>query len=353
MKWNKNNIGNWKTTIALLFAAIAICLLHMYAPPGIMEAVYGQSVFPVIRKIQNGLFSWLPFSAILILLIGLIFIIVRFFRRTIRKKDWVNILKVIISVLSIVYISFYILWGFNYDRPDLQSRLNWETERISADDFLDFARSRVDSLNRLRIRLDTTAFNYKEVAKELAISASRVAREYGYAFSKNVPSRQLSPKGILMRFSTAGFYFPFTGECNIDAGLHKLEKPSVMAHEIFHGLGVSGEGDCNFLAYWVCQDSQSDFVRYSGELDLWYYLMRDLRQVSPEYLDSLRSTLSEEVVADFESIRANNRKYPDIMPATRDAIYNAYLKSNEISTGIHDYNRITQMVLQAYILGHL
>ena len=53
--------------------------------------------------------------------------------------------------------------------------------------------------------------------------------------------RQILPQGILLRISTAGFYNPLTGECNIDKGLHPLQKPFVMAHELFHGMGITGE----------------------------------------------------------------------------------------------------------------
>ncbi len=59
------------------------------------------------------------------------------------------------------------------------------------------------------------------------------------------------PKGV--RFSTAlsamdftGFYFPFTGEANLNIDSPACYLPSTIAHEMAHQRGIASEQECNF-----------------------------------------------------------------------------------------------------------
>ncbi|MCB0582976.1 MAG: DUF3810 family protein, partial [Phaeodactylibacter sp.] len=72
-----------------------------------------------------------------------------------------------------------------------------------------------------------------------------------------------------------GLYFPFTGEGHIDAGLHPLQKPYVMAHELAHGYGFGDEGTCNFLGYLACIGSDDPVIAYIGHLNYWRTLAAD------------------------------------------------------------------------------
>ena len=185
----------------------------------------------------------------------------------------------------------------------------------------------------------------RSIESKLRTATSKIAREIGYTASSNIRCRKLFPKGILLRLGTAGFYNPFTGECNIDDGLHPLQKPFVMAHEFFHGLGVSGEGDCNFLAYITCFQSTDPFIKYAGQLGYWRYLRRGFFQSDPEKYEEAMEQTPEAVLNDLAEIAASIRKYPDIAPRMRDAMYTAYLKSNKIEDGMANYHQIVPLVM--------
>ncbi len=147
-----------------------------------------------------------------------------------------------------------------------------------------------------------------------------------------------------MRISTAGFYLPFTGECNIDAGLHPIQLPFVVAHEYAHAYGITDEGSCNFLAYLSCNQSADPFVRYAGSLSYWRYIAGNYQAYYPKEYALFRKQLPKGIIADLDAINANGRKYPDILPRVRDFAYDSYLKSQGIEEGLESYSRIIMLV---------
>jgi hypothetical protein len=45
-------------------------------------------------------------------------------------------------------------------------------------------------------------------------------------------------------------------------------------------------------------------------------------------------------------IRQNDKKYPDLMPRIRDAVYSSYLKRHGVKGGLRSYNYVVMMVDQ-------
>jgi hypothetical protein len=168
--------------------------------------------------------------------------------------------------------------------------------------------------------------------------------QYGYPTPGIVRARQLWPKGLLLRISTAGVYIPFTGEGNVDAGLHFLQLPFVLAHEMSHAYGFGDEGTCNFLAYLTCTESSDPFLKYVGYLYYWRYVASEYQSIQPKKYKEFRSTLPPGLIADLTAIQEEMEKYPDIFPGIRDATYNAYLQAQGIHEGMKNYDRVIMLV---------
>jgi hypothetical protein len=335
----------------------AFCLLvHWFVPARIVEVVHGQGIFPLVSWVLDHTLNLLPFSIIYLIIPLLLFGLLRSFKgfqlRSLRRwQTWSNFFLQTISFFGLIVALFYIFWGFNYDRLQLSDRLSWTISPILPEEFLVEGKLQAHRLGQFTseqregIATNVTYQHYRLLEAIMRKEARQLAEELGYLDRERVRCRQLAPSGILLRISTAGFYNPLTGECNIDKGLHPLQKPFVMAHEFFHGMGVTGEGDCNFLAYILCSRSKVDYVRYSGELCYWRYMRHALRRSQEAIYDELVEGLPLFVNQDLDEIDEIILKYPDIAPHMRDALYNAYLRSNKIGDGMANYNRILQLVI--------
>ena len=335
-----------------IFLGLGSIAAHRMMPEHLIEQFYGQRIFPLISWTIDHTISRFPFAAfylLLILALLTLYFLIKSLVKTFRSKPWRagRLLMSIAGILGYVVFGFYLLWGFNYDRVQLHDRLSWEAISIEKDNLIEEGWHQIDELKSFENPVDWRGskedYHFLEVV--IRNRVVEMADRLGYLGRERVRCRQLVPEGILLRISTAGFYNPFTGECNIDGGLHPLQKPFVIAHEFFHGMGVTGEGDCNFLAYLICHQSADEFVRYSGELSYWRYLQYSLRRTDPEVFKKMWDALPDQVINDLQAIDAQMRKYPDIMPRFRDMIYSAYLKSNKIHDGMANYSKIVRLTM--------
>ena len=62
----------------------------------------------------------------------------------------------------------------------------------------------------------------------------------------------------------SGVSFLPTGEANYNYQVPNVDLPFVMAHEIAHTKGVMNETDANYLAMYVCLNSEVPYLQYSA-----------------------------------------------------------------------------------------
>ena len=136
----------------------------------------------------------------------------------------------------------------------------------------------------------------------------------------------------MFRWSTAGIYWPFSGECNVENGLHRIAKPEITSHELAHAYGVTDEGDCNLIAYYACSQSENAEMVYSAAINYFKELLMSTKD-DAQYLNKL----VEEVKFDLQDIRDQHRKFPRFSPKLRDKVYDAYLRANRVEEGIASY----------------
>lgn len=325
------------------------------ASPELIEEAYSRGVFQGIRLLFSLVAGWLPFALVYVLFGAVVFwavkSLIRFFQ---NKEPWQN--KLVGSLTSLLAFAggvtflFLFLWGFNYGRVPLENQINIEPKPLTVNELkkeLDYVTAEVIRLREQlpgagdsALSIDFLPKNTEREMRDLLVAE---LEEAGYPTSSKVRGRLLFPKGLLLRISTAGVYIPFTGEGHIDPGLHHLQLPFVMAHEMSHGYGFGDEGTCNFLAYLSCLRSENDYLKYIGQLYFFRYVASDYRSYRPEEYKVFYQNLPEGVKNDLRAIRREMEKYPDIFPKFRDATYNAYLKAQGISEGLKNYNRVTML----------
>jgi len=250
-----------------------------------------------------------------------------------------------------VLFFFLLLWGYNYSRVPLEDQLGLDLKPLHVEQLWVELREEGEQLKVLRRELPglrTEAIGEAalptDLEDRLREALENWLEEQGFPTVGQVRVKPIFPKGIFLRFSSAGLYFPWTGEGQYDAGLHPLQKISVLAHELGHGYGFGDEGSCNFLSYVACTSSDDPLIAYAGHLDHWRTLAIQYRRYAPEkYLD-YRKSLPLGVQADLDAINETLLRYPDIMPAFRYRAYDAYLKAQGIEEGMKNYSRVVMLV---------
>jgi hypothetical protein len=148
-----------------------------------------------------------------------------------------------------------------------------------------------------------------------------------------------------MRFGSSGFYFPFTGEAYFSGLLTPVEIPFILAHEMAHGYGFSREDTANFLAYLTCISSDDAFIKYSGCLVYFNHIARELYRVSPGEYKELKNKLPPGIIADLLTKHRNWEKYRGWIMNWGKRVYDTYLKTQGIKSGIKSYNRLVVLAV--------
>lgn len=322
-----------------------------------IETYYSRGVFPYIRMAQDAISSLFPAALIYLLLGGLVLYIsfqaARFFRRPLSWQS--RLLSGLYSVLSFVAGSvffFQVLWGWNYARIPVETQLKLDLSPFAVEELESTFLRVTDSLLLLRNRLqasDSSALDARWLSEDmdqrLRRNLKNTLEELGFEHQGLVRARSLHPEGVLLRFGTSGIYLPWTGEGHYDAGLHPLQLPFVIAHEMAHGYGFGDEGICNFWAYLTCMRSTSDFIRYAGLLGYWRYLASAYRQHAPDaYRTAYYEHLSPSLRSDLRAIHENSDRFPDLMPRFRNYAYESYLKAQGVEEGLKSYGRVVMLV---------
>ncbi len=257
----------------------------------------------------------------------------------------------LLSFLGTTLFWFLFLWGFNYGRIPIETQLALQPHALDSAQIRQALFTETDLLLRARPTIpgaDSTALNRKQLPPDLEAHIRPLVeaqlREMGYPAASRLRARRLLPRGILLRISTAGFYLPFTGECNLDAGLHPIQIPFVMAHEFAHGYGITDEGACNFIAYLACCRAPDGFIRYSGHYGYWRYLRSAFYRLAPDAFEAYLADLDPVLRTDARAVRKNSEAYPDLFPKFRNLTYDTYLKAQGVREGLRSYNRVVLLV---------
>ena len=329
--------------------------------PFLVDTIYYKGIFQIVRAVYDHTLGLLPVPMVYVLFLILVWVIARILDniwKQITRKEVNVIQKITASIIAVVnplgYIifAFYALWGWNYQRTSFEQRMEFTEIKP---DTIALYRETLEVMEvlyeqRMGILDDSMHFEQEllptNMESELREVQEKLISSWGEPTTGRVRIRKLRPSGILLRISTSGVYIPFVCEGHVDAGLHTLQFPFTMAHEMAHGYGYTDEGVCNFVGFLTCLQSEDKVLNYSGLLGYWRYQLSHLRTHAPYSYNMIRRQMPDAIRMDLNDIADQMDKYPDLFPKVRNAVYDSYLKSHGVKSGIANYNDIVRLVAQ-------
>lgn len=244
---------------------------------------------------------------------------------------------------ALVVVALYALWfqcgwGWNYDRAPIETRVRYDSARITPAAMASLRSRAIAELNALAPAAHARA------AKPLDLAALRAdwlpaVKRAGDDWTPRTIAPKFTLAGPFMDLNgTAGFVNPLALTAQLAPDLLWFERPFDLAHEWSHLAGYAREDEANYLAAIACVRSSDPVVRYSGWMELFLALPR---------LDRYpRALFTPLVWSDFAAMRARDRRHVNLAFARWSwRTYNAYLKSNRIASGIANYDEVTRLML--------
>lgn len=332
------------TKIILVVVALVLFLLPL--PASLIERAYSNGLYSFLQTLLTPVANLAPFAVVDVLLVTLIiglpaWWIIRI-RRAGRGRRWRAAGRMAFNTLALaaaLYITFLILWGFNYERAPLAAKLDFDAARVSAQSAVDLRRNVIEQLNREAAARRTDWPDESEWREPLLVAFNKTVRELGNR--RGIAAGR--PKRTLMNFYLAaagveGFVNPFGLEVVLESSVLPFEKPFLLAHEWGHLAGFADESEASFVGLLACLHSDSSAIRYAGWLALYLYLPDDPEgepvHLAPEVLADLRA------IAEREARRRNAT-----ISRVQWKVYDQFLKASGVEAGIASYGMLVRLVL--------
>ena len=327
-----------------LAALVFLLVLAAARNPLVVEEYYSDLFYKRFARLFSSFSGLFPFSlwdvfwfsAILSFLTAIVLV----FMKRVRLK---SLLLRTGQIISILYVYFYISWGFNYFRPDIEKRIGLEMQQVDENLF----RVMLDSAI-IRVNKSYTAVRYEDYPEidrkiEESYANSSGILDINYPNGSRIPKKMIFSR-LIAKFGISGYFGPFFNEINLNKRLLPMEYPFLLAHEKAHQFGISRESDANLAAFVVCTRSDDRRIVYSGNLALLLYFMEDA-----QYLGDYKNYLRKLDKPVLDEIRFRQEYYyglqNETMEHAHEKVYDAYLKTNKVESGIENYNEVVELAV--------
>ncbi|MEG2213448.1 MAG: DUF3810 domain-containing protein [Clostridiales bacterium] len=305
--------------------------------------------------------SFLPFSLTELLYFLAISWIIIFIIRTISKtrhsphgkSTFLRQLLFLVTTGLTVYLLLCILYGANYYTPDVASKMDITTTPISVEQLsiLTAYFAKQANIAATSTTRDQNLIFVANQQKILAASAdiyTNIEKIYPFLQGRHISAKPMLFSRLMSHLSYTGFFFPFTGEANINVHAPGCLLPATITHELAHQRGIASEDEANFIAILAATTSDDMDYIYSGYLLGSIYLGNALQTVAPDAYRKIAACLSPAVRADLRYHNHYWRQYQGVIADTGLNIYDRYLKSYGQESGIASYSQVIDLLVAYY-----
>lgn len=347
-------------TLGLISAVIIILHLLTRNNKALMVRISENFVRPYHQTVAR-LLNRLPFSAaeVIIWIAGIAaaaFVTYGVIRLIWGKEKLKRLYKTILPLVSfalLVYALFSVFWGTYYYADDFISRSGLKNEKISVEQLKTVTEYFADMANEYseQITRDEKGFYRPNREKILEMSPElyeNVEDKFPCLEGEALKAKPFKFSKLLSYTDFTGFFFPFTGEANVNADFPPNLFPSTVAHELAHQRGIAKEQEANFAAVLVSLEyGQLDFV-YSAALLAYTHLGNALYKADYEAWKEISGNLSDYVLLDFAENREYWKQFEGPAKTTMNTVYEGFLQSYDQKLGMKSYGACIDLLVNYY-----
>jgi len=271
-----------------------------------------------------------------------------------RKGETVyRFVLTVICVGLTFYAGFCLLWGINYHTDSFQDRTGIHARQGTVEEVRLLTERFAAELTAAADTVPRDADGTFRADRRAIIRTGPTVYENAYETFPTLRKQDVAPKafacsGFMTAMDFTGFYFPFTGEANVNMDSPAAFLPSTVVHEMAHQRQIASEQECNFVAIVVSTMSDDPLYRYSGWLMGYVHLSNALYRSDREAWQTIRDSLPAEVVADIHANNAfwaaKHTKFTDVS----QKVYDSFIKTNGDPNGVQSYGMVVDLLLAYY-----
>ena len=152
----------------------------------------------------------------------------------------------VLDLCLTVYAAFSLLWGVNYRADDFCDKSGLSPEPVAYEDLLRVTRRFANRLTLASKEVERDENGLFAAGREDILAYADTVYDCLYDEFPLLDMPDQQPKGIafskvMSAMNFTGFYFPFTGESNVNMDSPAMLLASTCAHELAHQRGIASE----------------------------------------------------------------------------------------------------------------
>lgn len=377
-----------RRTFIVSIVLFALIVLFSYVP--LLSEWYMRALYPAVATLLSSFSSLFPFSMYDLFLIGaVLWLLVIIVLAIARRSGFVRFLFSLLRFVTVLVAWFYFSWGIAYFREDFYTRCEVEEVAYDSEGFHDFVTWFIEHANQSYLDfaglrdsgMDGEAIEISSWAREERFKKSAhggTSRGDGMKGSRGMnreaiqaelesvydklhePLRLTFPNGkrrakpmmfepFHTKMGVSGYFGPFFNEVHVNHYSLDFTYPFTLAHEMAHQFGIGLESESNLYAFIVCAASDDRQVRYSAYVSTLGYVLNDARRILPDNYKEIYLSVRPEILNHLKQNREHwlaARSEP--LSNAQDKVYDAYLKTNRVSTGQVNYSEVVGLLVSSY-----
>ncbi|MBQ2061075.1 MAG: DUF3810 domain-containing protein [Oscillospiraceae bacterium] len=273
-----------------------------------------------------------------------------------RGRKWDTVYRLLLTAACVgvtFYAGFCLLWGVNYHTDSFQDRSGIVARQGTVAELRDLTRRFAAELAEAADGVPRDENGIFSADRRAVLAAAPAVMADAFDEFPTLRNDDVAPKAFVNSLAMTamdftGFYFPYTGEANLNMDSPGAFLPATAIHEMAHQRQIASEQECNFVAIAVCCRSDDPLFRYSGLLMGYTHLANALYGNDLEACREIAAGLPDTVRSD---LRANNEYWDSHHTSFTDAsqkVYDAFIKTNGDPNGVKSYGMVVDMLLAYY-----
>lgn len=336
-----------RRTLLVCAGLFGLIILFSMAPA--LSEGYMRYVYPLVAtglSFVSGLFPFSLYDLFLIVavawLLGLILLAI------VRRSGFARFLFSLLRFVTVIVAWFYFSWGIAYFREDFHARAGVDELPYDGGQFKEFATRFIEEANRAHV--DSRGMDKEAVRQEIESVYRRLRGPLHVAYPNG--SRRVKPmmfQSLYSKTGVSGYFGPFFNEIHVNDYSLDFTYPFTLAHEMAHQFGIGPESEANLYAFVTCAASGDPRVRYSAYASTLGHVLNDAYRFLPDEYESIYRSVRPEILDDLRRNRAHWLAARDeALSSAQDKMYDAYLKTNKVSSGQANYSEVVALLVSSY-----
>lgn len=343
--------------VSLLLTGFHLFLRHNEALAEIVSAGF---IRPCLRALAK-FTAILPFSlaealiaaAVVGLLLYTVFCIYRMAKGKERLASLYKMLVTPLILAFLVYALFSSLWGAFFYIDDFAETAGLESGPVSTEQLAAvteyFARLANEYSTQVqRNENGVCSTDRAQIIEKSSHIFDNTEKLFPQLEGEDVPVKGIVFSKIMSYLDFTGFFFPITGEANVNLDFPPSQFAATVAHEISHQRGVAREQEANFVAVLASLESGDADYCYSAALLAYTHLGNALHSADYNEWQRIYRTLNDHVLRDFAADRAYWQQFETPVQEVSNSFYEGFLHSYDQHLGLKSYGACVDLLVNYY-----